>query len=122
MSLVLPCALIFIITKSLTGPEVINPDMCFIAYSINLLTFNMMRCMKFAGGLIQLNHGQPQSLQYAANAAFMASLFADYMLEIDVPGWQCGSTYFPISALKAFATSQVPSPFNSIFMHFTLLC
>ncbi|GAU18565.1 hypothetical protein TSUD_325570 [Trifolium subterraneum] len=30
-------------------------------------------------GLIQLNHGRPQSLQYVVNAAFLASLFADYM-------------------------------------------
>jgi len=60
--------------------------------------------------LIQLNNGQPQSLQYVANAAFMASLFADYMEAVGVPGWHCGSTYFPISVLKTFATSQVPSP------------
>ncbi|WVY94570.1 hypothetical protein V8G54_033658 [Vigna mungo] len=59
------------------------------------------------GGLIQLNNGQPQSLQYVANAAFMASLFADYMQGVGVPGWYCGSTYFPVSALKTFATSQV---------------
>jgi len=66
---------------------------------------------KFAGGLIQLNKGQPRSLQYVANAAFMASLFADYMQGVGVPGWYCGSTYFPVSVLKKFATSQVPSPF-----------
>ncbi|KAG4906844.1 hypothetical protein AAZX31_20G054000 [Glycine max] len=80
--------------------NVTSLTMC--SYLHHYKVFNRTR-----GGLIQLNHGQPQSLQYAANAAFMASLFADYMLEIDVPGWQCGSTYFPISALKAFATSQI---------------
>ncbi|KAL9319476.1 hypothetical protein ACSQ67_011315 [Phaseolus vulgaris] len=42
-----------------------------------------------------------------ANAAFMASLFADYMQGVGVPGWYCGSTYFPVSVLKKFATSQV---------------
>ncbi|KAK3002763.1 hypothetical protein RJ639_019009 [Escallonia herrerae] len=31
------------------------------------------------GGLIQLNHGRGQNLQHVANAAFLASLFADYL-------------------------------------------
>ncbi|XP_061355372.1 endoglucanase 12-like [Gastrolobium bilobum] len=67
--------------------------------------FNVFNWTK--GGLIQLNHGQPQDLQYVANAAFLASLFADYMDVIDVPGWYCGSNFFQTSVLKAFATSQI---------------
>lgn len=76
--------------------------------SIPLFTFFLFSFSFFAGGLIQFNNGQPQSLQYVANAAFLASLFADYMQGVGVPGWYCGSTYFPLSALKTFATSQVP--------------
>ncbi|CAI0401899.1 unnamed protein product [Linum tenue] len=59
------------------------------------------------GGLIQLNHGRPQPLQYAANAAFLASLFADYLNATDVPGFNCGPNFIPIHVLRSFATSQV---------------
>ncbi|CAM9001005.1 unnamed protein product [Rhodiola kirilowii] len=59
------------------------------------------------GGLIQLNHGQPQSLQYAAGAAFLASLYADYMNATGVPGWRCGPNYIPAKKLRDFATSQI---------------
>ncbi|XP_027341872.1 endoglucanase 7 [Abrus precatorius] len=80
--------------------NVTSLTMC--SYLHQFKVFNWTR-----GGLIQLNHGQPQSLQYVANAAFLTSLFADYMQVIGVPGWYCGSTYLPISALKKFATSQI---------------
>ncbi|KAJ1403397.1 Six-hairpin glycosidase superfamily [Sesbania bispinosa] len=72
------------------------------SYLHQLKVFNWTK-----GGLIQLNHGQPQSLQYVANAAFLASLFADYMEASGVPGWNCGPNFFPRSVLKAFATSQI---------------
>ncbi|RWW79227.1 hypothetical protein BHE74_00012497 [Ensete ventricosum] len=44
--------------------------------SVNRHLFLLLRR---AGGLAQLNRGRPRSLQYAANAAFLASLYADYM-------------------------------------------
>ncbi|KAI4305587.1 hypothetical protein L6164_028945 [Bauhinia variegata] len=72
------------------------------SYLQNYQVFNWTR-----GGLIQLNHGQPQSLQYAANAAFLASLFADYMITINVPGWNCGPDFIKTDVLKEFATSQM---------------
>ncbi|KAL1552149.1 Endoglucanase 12 [Salvia divinorum] len=59
------------------------------------------------GGMIQLNHGKAQNLQYTANAAFLASIFADYLNETGVPGWYCGSNFMSISVLKDFATSQI---------------
>lgn len=59
------------------------------------------------GGLAQLNRGRPRSLQYAANAAFLASLYADYMNASRVPGWYCGPNYFNSSTLGNFAASQV---------------
>lgn len=59
------------------------------------------------GGLIQINHGQGQPLQYVVNAAFLASLFVDYMKASDVPGWYCGETFVELGDLQAFATSQI---------------
>ncbi|XP_022743148.1 endoglucanase 12 [Durio zibethinus] len=59
------------------------------------------------GGMIQLNSGKPQPLQYVANAAFLANLFADYLNATGVPGWNCGSQFFRSESLRDFATSQV---------------
>ncbi|KAH7569767.1 hypothetical protein JRO89_XS06G0263800 [Xanthoceras sorbifolium] len=59
------------------------------------------------GGMIQLNHGGPQNLQYVANAAFLASLFVDYMNATGVPGLICGPNFFTLNVLQNFATSQM---------------
>jgi len=59
------------------------------------------------GGLTQFNHGKPQQLQYAVSNAFLASLYADYMTAADVPGWTCGSTFYPSDTLKAYSRSQI---------------
>ncbi|MCL7045966.1 hypothetical protein MKW94_021043 [Papaver nudicaule] len=59
------------------------------------------------GGLIQMNHGGWQNLQYAANAAFIASLYVDYMKATGIPGWYCGPEYTGVDVLYKFATSQV---------------
>ncbi|KAF8402422.1 hypothetical protein HHK36_013377 [Tetracentron sinense] len=59
------------------------------------------------GGMIELNHGRPQPLQYVANAAFLASLFVDYMNATGVPGWFCGPSFISSDTLRRFATSQV---------------
>ncbi|KAF9611407.1 hypothetical protein IFM89_032076 [Coptis chinensis] len=59
--------------------------------------------------LILQNHGRPQSLQYVANAAFLASLFADYMNATGVPGWFCGPYFISSDKLRFFASSQRPS-------------
>lgn len=59
------------------------------------------------GGMIELNHGGPQNLQYTVNAAFLATVFADYLNATGVPGWYCGQNFMPISVLKDFATSQI---------------
>jgi mlo protein len=65
-------------------------------------TFNRTR-----GGLIELNHGNPQSLQYVVNAAFLAALYSDYLAAADIPGWYCGPTYFSRQVLRDFATTQI---------------
>ena len=59
------------------------------------------------GGLIQLNHGKPQPLQYVVNAAFLAALYSDYLEAADIPGWYCGPTFFPTEALRSFSRSQI---------------
>lgn len=59
------------------------------------------------GGMIQLNHGAPQPLQYVANAAFLSTLFSDYMKAADIPGWYCGPKFYTIDVLRKFAETQV---------------
>lgn len=59
------------------------------------------------GGLIQLNHGRPQPLQYVVNAAFLATLYADYLEAADTPGWYCGPNFFSTDVLREFAKTQI---------------
>ncbi|XP_023545601.1 endoglucanase 7 [Cucurbita pepo subsp. pepo] len=61
------------------------------------------------GGMMIMNKGQQQgqNLQYVANAAFLASLFADYLNSTGVPGFNCGPNYIPSALLRTFATSQM---------------
>ncbi|CAA7399268.1 unnamed protein product [Spirodela intermedia] len=65
-------------------------------------TFNRTR-----GGLIQLNHGAPQPLQYVVKAAFLATVFSDYMETVGSPGWTCGPNFYPIEVLRNFARTQI---------------
>ncbi|XP_047974434.1 endoglucanase 12-like [Salvia hispanica] len=59
------------------------------------------------GGMIELNRGKPQNLQYVANAAFLASVYADYLNATGLTGWFCGSTFLSLNVLKDFATLQM---------------
>uniref|UniRef100_A0ACD5T702 Uncharacterized protein n=1 Tax=Avena sativa TaxID=4498 RepID=A0ACD5T702_AVESA len=59
------------------------------------------------GGLIQLNHGMPQPLQYVANAAFLASVYSDYLEAADTPGWNCGPDFYSVEVLRSFAMTQI---------------
>ncbi|XP_071701183.1 endoglucanase 25-like [Rutidosis leptorrhynchoides] len=59
------------------------------------------------GGLIQLNHGRPQPLQYVVNAAFLATLFSDYLDAADTPGWYCGPNFYSTNELRKFAQTQI---------------
>ncbi|XP_031478965.1 endoglucanase 12-like [Nymphaea colorata] len=59
------------------------------------------------GGMIELNHGQPEPLQYVVNAAFLAAIYSDYLQAVGVPGWYCGPYFFPLQVLRDFATSQM---------------
>lgn len=59
------------------------------------------------GGLIELNHGRPQPLQYVVNAAFLAALFSDYLDAADTPGWYCGPNFYSTDVLRDFAKTQI---------------
>lgn len=59
------------------------------------------------GGLIQFNYGGPKPLQYAVNAAFLATLYSDYLESKLIPGWKCGSQFYPNEALRGLARSQI---------------
>lgn len=76
-----------------------------------------------AGGLIQLNHGRPQPLQYVVNAAFLATLYSDYLDAADTPGWYCGPNFYSTEVLREFAKTQVrdESPQQGILGGLTLL-
>eukprot|EP00249_Psilotum_nudum_P001463 c13927_g1_i1 orf=524-2356(-) len=65
-------------------------------------TFNRTK-----GGLIQLNHGNPSPLQYAAASAFLAAIYADYLTIADIPGWNCGPTFYSSKDLRDFSRSQI---------------
>ncbi|XP_058772370.1 endoglucanase 7-like [Vicia villosa] len=109
----LPAAMLLLTRfRMFLNPGYPYEDMLSMYHNITSLTmcsylhqFKVFQWSK--GGLIQLNHGQGQSLQYVVNAAFMASLFAGYVEAIGVPGWNCGPNYIPRSDLKSFATSQM---------------
>ncbi|WOL01301.1 hypothetical protein Cni_G10017 [Canna indica] len=75
-------------------------NMCMALQRFNV--FNYTR-----GGLVQLNHGRPQPLQYVVNAAFLSSLYADYLDAANIPGYYCGPYYFSAESLRSFAISQV---------------
>ncbi|ESQ44643.1 hypothetical protein EUTSA_v10003366mg, partial [Eutrema salsugineum] len=62
---------------------------------------------KTRGGLILFNNGDWQPLQYAANAAFLAALYSDYLHASDIPGWNCGPTFYATHDLRDFARSQI---------------
>uniref|UniRef100_A0A0D6QVU2 Endoglucanase n=1 Tax=Araucaria cunninghamii TaxID=56994 RepID=A0A0D6QVU2_ARACU len=77
-----------------------NVVMC--SYLPRFKVFNRTR-----GGLIQLNHGGPRPLQYVVNAAFLASLYSDYMYTGDIPGFYCGPNYISREVLRNFSRSQM---------------
>ncbi|KAJ4844213.1 Endoglucanase 12 [Turnera subulata] len=75
-------------------------NMCSYFKQFNV--FNYTR-----GGMIQLSRGKPQNLQFVANAAFLSSLFVDYMNATHVPGFNCGPSFISLDVLRKFATSQI---------------
>ncbi|EHA8592571.1 hypothetical protein COCNU_contig69642079G000010 [Cocos nucifera] len=58
------------------------------------------------GGLIELNHGRPQPLQYVVSAAFLAAVYSDYLDAADTPGWYCGPNFYSAGVLRNFAQTQ----------------
>ncbi|MCD7469452.1 hypothetical protein HAX54_008503 [Datura stramonium] len=90
-----------------SGPDLAGEMAAALAAaSIKFQVFNFTK-----GGLIQLNHGRGQPLQYVANAAFLASLFVDYMNATGVPGWNCGPNFISFNDLHPV----LPLPRSIIF-------
>ncbi|KAJ9171756.1 hypothetical protein P3X46_015075 [Hevea brasiliensis] len=79
-----------------------NIDDIMCSYLPVFPTFNRTK-----GGMIQLNHGRPQPLQYVVNAAFLATLYSDYLEGELISGWQCGPEFYTNEALRDFARSQI---------------
>ncbi|MCO5599203.1 hypothetical protein L7F22_053303 [Adiantum nelumboides] len=77
-------------------------DIAMCSYLPQFTPFNVTK-----GGLLQLNRGRPAPLQYNAAAAFLAALYADYLVANDIPGWHCGPTFLKTTALRDFARSQI---------------
>ncbi|KAK1560228.1 hypothetical protein Q3G72_023775 [Acer saccharum] len=59
------------------------------------------------GGLIQLNHGEPGPLQYVVNAAFLTTLYTDYLEALNMPGIHCGPKFHANKDLRSFAKTQM---------------
>ncbi|XVF32853.1 hypothetical protein REPUB_Repub17cG0118400 [Reevesia pubescens] len=83
-----------------TFHEQISEIMC--SYLPDFSNFNRTR-----GGLIELNHGRPEPLQYVVNAAFLAALYSDYLEATFTPGWQCGPKFYQKQAFRDFAKTQI---------------
>jgi mlo protein len=77
-----------------------NTVMC--SYLPNFKRFNRTR-----GGLLELNRGGGQPLQYVVNAAFLSALYADYLGAADVPSWNCGPYAFAVESLRNFSRNQI---------------
>uniref|UniRef100_A0A7N0TDP8 Endoglucanase n=1 Tax=Kalanchoe fedtschenkoi TaxID=63787 RepID=A0A7N0TDP8_KALFE len=45
--------------------------------------------------------------QYVVNAAFLATLFSDYLDAADTPGWYCGPNFYSTDVLRDFAKTQM---------------
>ncbi|PQM41760.1 endoglucanase 9-like [Prunus yedoensis var. nudiflora] len=64
-------------------------------------------------GLIQLNRGnlqQPRPLEYVVNAAFLATVYSDYLEAADSTkpaGLHCGPYVFSVDVLRDFAKTQI---------------
>ncbi|RZC59682.1 hypothetical protein C5167_006997 [Papaver somniferum] len=59
------------------------------------------------GGLIQLNRGAPQPLQFVVQAAFLATLYADYLDAAGIPGWYCGLNFYTTQVMHDFSKTQI---------------
>lgn len=59
------------------------------------------------GGLIMLNHGKPNPLQYVVNAVFLTTLYTDYLESVDTPGIYCGSEFHENEEFRRFAKKQM---------------
>ncbi|KAI3944077.1 hypothetical protein MKW92_005586 [Papaver armeniacum] len=78
-----------------------HSDLIMCSYLKKYNVYNFTR-----GGFILMDGGH-QNLQNAVNAAFLASMFVDYLKAARMPGWYCGTQFVGADELHNFATSQV---------------
>ncbi|KAI3899151.1 hypothetical protein MKW92_016638 [Papaver armeniacum] len=57
-------------------------------------------------GLIQINGGAPQPLQFVVQAEFLATLYADYLDAAGIPGWYCGLNFYTTQVMHDFAKTR----------------
>ncbi|CAH8371462.1 unnamed protein product [Eruca vesicaria subsp. sativa] len=80
-------------------------DQISIVMCSYLPSFNTFKRTK-GRGLIRLQ-GDAQPLEYAANAAFLAALYSDYLDVSDTRGWSCGPNSYFTYVLRDFSRSQI---------------
>ncbi|OAY79543.1 Endoglucanase 7 [Ananas comosus] len=67
----------------------------------------MQQCLWVGAGGLLLRKDNFRPLQYAATAAFLSSIYSDYLNIIQVPAASCGANTFSVKQLQSFAKSQV---------------
>ena len=101
------CAHIYLFSPHSTEQKVRGSS--FFKLLSLFLSAKLSTIPSMAGGLIELNHGRPQPLQYVVSAAFLAAVYSDYLDAADTPGWYCGPNFYSAGVLRNFAQTQVSS-------------
>lgn len=50
--------------------------------------------------------------RYVFNAAFLATIYSDYLEATNITEWHCGSNYYSTDVLRQFANTQCDSQFS----------
>ncbi|KAL7001540.1 cellulase, partial [Sarracenia purpurea var. burkii] len=64
----------------------------------------IMACL---AGTTSLLEPKPQPLQYVVDAAFLATLYSDYLAAADTPGSYCGPNFYSTDVIRKFAETQI---------------
>jgi hypothetical protein len=109
---------------SLTNEEIKSCPVSFLSALRGLCLVGSDQVDGFhAGGLIIFNPNATQHLPAAANAAFLATLYADYLKAADVPVVECGPNWFSPDVLRNFSRTQVHIPnFSYLGLRTQWLC
>lgn len=94
---------------------------CVFSLGLCKVGSDQVDCVGHTGGLILLNPNATQHLSGAVNAAFLATLFADYLKAADIPVLECGPYWFSTDVLRNFSRSQVIVILHISFYLFTVI-